>query len=279
MQDLRTWQQILRQTANIETDKEVLQPRTESLVAAPQQAEDEENSSQSVTEAGDCKTTRTNVQPGSTGPPGPSGQTRSVLGAAVAVGERAGAEEAGKSSSKVQGERDSPPGRGFRPDLDESNSDLDITVPMYSINDPEFCTEVMVQTVSLLSPNAIQQVSQTLARTPSTVEHPFPVLTRYFVAKERDFRAICADFLRHRELLKQGEAPIFLHDDHPKLLYIVAMKFRAVKATYRSYRASDMPNDSMNIQLIKQHMTECMRVYYSVYYHNWTCWPHTTIFH
>jgi hypothetical protein len=134
---------------------------------------------------------------------------------------------------------------------------------MYSINDPEFCTEVMVRTVSLLSPNAIQQVSQTLAQTPSTVKHPFPVLTRYFVAKERDFRAICADFLRHRELLKQGEAPIFLHNDHPKLLYIVAMKFRAVKATYRSYQASDMTNDSMNSQLIKQHMTECMRVYYS----------------
>jgi hypothetical protein len=176
------------------------------------------------------------------------------------VGERAGPEEAGKSSSQVQGEGDSPPGRGFGPDLDESNSDLDLSVPMYSINDPEFCTEVMVQTVSLLSPNAIQQVSQTLARTPSTVKHPFPVLTRYLVAKERDFRAICADFLRHRELLKQGEGPIFLHDDHPKLLYIVAMKFRAVKATYRSYRASDIPNDSINIQLIKQHMTECMRV-------------------
>jgi hypothetical protein len=103
---------------------------------------------------------------------------------------------------------------------------------MYSINDTEFCTEMGVKTVSLLSPNAIQQVSQTLAQTPSTVKHPFPVLTRYFVAKERDFRAICADFIRHRELLKQGEAPIFLHEDHPKLLYIVAVKFRAVKSTY-----------------------------------------------
>jgi hypothetical protein len=57
------------------------------------------------------------------------------------VEERAGAKEAGKSSSQVPGEGDSPPGRGFRPDLDESNSDLDISVPMYSINDPEFCTE------------------------------------------------------------------------------------------------------------------------------------------
>jgi hypothetical protein len=134
---------------------------------------------------------------------------------------------------------------------------------MYSINDPEFCTDVMVRTVSLLSPNAIKQVSQTLAQTPSTVKQPFPVLTRYFVAKERDFRAICADFIRHRELLKQGEAPIFLHDDHPKLLYKVAMKFRAVKSTYRSYWASDMQNDGGNIQLIKQQMSECMRIYYN----------------
>jgi hypothetical protein len=84
---------------------------------------------------------------------------------------------------------------------------------MYSINDPEFYTKVWVNTVSLLSPDAIQQVSQTLAQTPSTVKHPFPVLTGYFMAKERDFRAICADLIRHRELLKQGEAPIFLHED------------------------------------------------------------------
>jgi hypothetical protein len=57
------------------------------------------------------------------------------------VGERAGAEESGKSSSQVPGKGDSPPCRGFRPDLDESNSDLDISVPMYSVNDTEFCTE------------------------------------------------------------------------------------------------------------------------------------------
>jgi hypothetical protein len=92
------------QAANIEnqeTDRDVLQPRTESLVAAPQQAEDKENSSQSVTEAGDVKTTKKNVQPGPTGPPGPSGQTRSVLGAAAAVGERSGTEKAGKTSGQV----------------------------------------------------------------------------------------------------------------------------------------------------------------------------------
>jgi hypothetical protein len=107
---------------NQEKNREVLQPRTESLVPAPQQAEDEGNSSQSLTEAGNVKTTKKNVQPGPTGPPGPSGRTRSVSGAAAAVGERAGPAKARKSSSQVQGEGDSPQGRGFRPDLDESNS-------------------------------------------------------------------------------------------------------------------------------------------------------------
>jgi hypothetical protein len=107
------------------------------------------------------------------------------------VGERAGPEKARRSSRQVQGEGDSPQGREFRPDLDESNSDLDINIPMYSINDPEFSTEVMVRTVSLFSPNAIQQVSQTLARTPSTVKQPFPVLGGYFVAKERFQSNLC----------------------------------------------------------------------------------------
>jgi hypothetical protein len=58
---------------NPETDKEVLQPRTESLVAAPQQAEDKDNSIQSVTEAEYGKTTRQNVQPGRS-----NGTTRAV---------------------------------------------------------------------------------------------------------------------------------------------------------------------------------------------------------
>jgi hypothetical protein len=237
-----------------EKQRDVLQPRTDSLVLAPQQAEDEENSSQSVTEVQNVKTTRGHVQPGPTGPPGPSGQTRVLSGAAAAVGEER------RSSRQVQGEGKSSQGRAFRDDMDDSNSDLDTNIPMYSINDAEFCTEVGVKTFSFLSPNAIQQVSQTLAQTPSTVKHPFPVLTRYFVAKEKDFRAICADFIRHRLLLKQGEAPIFLHEDHPKLVYIVAMKFRAAKSTYRSYRASDRHNDEDQIQLIRQQMSECMRI-------------------
>jgi hypothetical protein len=46
------------------------------------------------------------------------------------------------------------------------------------------------------------------------------------------------------------------------------MKFRAAKRTYRKYREDEIPDDDMNVQLIRQHMLdrECMR-----YYHN--CLP------
>jgi hypothetical protein len=128
--DCARFEDLAANIDNIETDREVLQPRTESLVPAPQQAEDEENSSQSVTEAGDVKTTRGNVQPGPTGPPGPSGQIRAVSEAAAAVGEQTGTERERRSSRQVQGDGKSPQGRAFRPDLDKSNSDLDINIPM-----------------------------------------------------------------------------------------------------------------------------------------------------
>jgi hypothetical protein len=227
--DNARFEELVTDMDNQEKQRDVLQPRTDLLVPALQQAEDEENSSQSVTEVRNVKTTRGHVQPGPTGLPGPSRQTRVLSGAAAAVGEER------RSSRQVQGEGKSLQGRAFRHDMDDSNSDLETIIPMYSINDPEFCNDVGVNTFSSLSPNAIQQVSQTLAQTPSTVKHPFPVLTWYFAAKERDFKAICADFIRHRELLKEGEAPIFLHEDHPKLVYIVAMEFRSAKSTYRSY--------------------------------------------
>jgi hypothetical protein len=70
--------------------------------------------------------------------------------------------------------------------MDDSNSDLDIPEHLYSILDPEFCTETMIRPVTLLFPLAIQQVSQRIASEVRTHKHPFPVLPRYFVAKARD---------------------------------------------------------------------------------------------
>jgi hypothetical protein len=37
----------------------------------------------------------------------------------------------------------------------------------------------------------------------------------------RDFKSLNADLIRHRELIRDGEPAVFLHDDHPKILYIV----------------------------------------------------------
>jgi hypothetical protein len=59
----------------------------------------------------------------------------------------------------IQGYKDTvhhPPERntagGMRPDLDASNSDLDIMPTMYLIPDPEFCNKMMIRPVTLLLP-------------------------------------------------------------------------------------------------------------------------------
>jgi hypothetical protein len=168
----------------------------------------------------------------------------------------------------IQGYRDvvdRPPerntARGMRPDLDASNSDLDMMPTMYLIPDPEFCKEKMIRPVTLLLQGAILQVSQLIANAPQNTRHLFPVLTRYFVAKARDFKALNADIIRHRELIRDGEPPVFLHDDHPKM---VQMKFRAAKATYCKYRDEENADKDANIQLIKHHMKECMNQFYKV---------------
>jgi hypothetical protein len=148
---------------NIETDREVLQPRTESLVPAPQQAGDvkttrghvqpgptgpPEPSGQTRGVSGTAasrQTTRGHVQPGPTGPPGPSRQTRVLSGAAAEIGEER------RSSRQVQGEEKSSQERAFRPDMDDSDSDLDVQIPMYSIKDAEFCTDVGVKILIALT--------------------------------------------------------------------------------------------------------------------------------
>jgi hypothetical protein len=113
------------------------------------------------------------------------------------------------------------------------SSDLDIDTQLYAIEDSEFCDTLIISSVSLLTPGAIQKISQVIASAPQQKRHPFLVLTRYFAAKAKDLRFVCADLLRHRELIQAGDPPVFMHDDHPKLMYIILMKYRAAKKTYR----------------------------------------------
>jgi hypothetical protein len=47
-----------------------------------------------------------------------------------------------------------------------------------------------------------------------------------------------------------------LHDDHPELLYVVQVKFKAAKATYRAFKFQVQPKPGdQNMQLIKTLMT------------------------
>jgi hypothetical protein len=109
--------------------------------------------------------------------------------------------------------------------------DLDIDTQLYAIEDPEFCDTLIISSVSLLTPGAIQKISQVIEIAPKQKRHPFPVLTRYFAAKAKDLSLVRADLLRHRELIQAGEPPVFMRDDHPKLMYIIQMKYSAAKKT------------------------------------------------
>jgi hypothetical protein len=147
-------------------------------------------------------------------------------------------------------------------DLDSSNSDLDIIPDMYFIADPEFYREMIIQPTSMLVSGAIQAVSQKLVAPPTNHKHPFPSVSRYFIAKARDLKVIGADLLRHRQLILNGEPPVFLHDDHPKLLNVVQLKFKSAKATYRAFKSQVQPKPGdQNMQLIKTLMTDCINQY------------------
>jgi hypothetical protein len=114
----------------------------------------------------------------------------------------------------------------------------------------------------MLVPGAIQAVSQKLATPPTHHKYPFPTVSRYFIAKARDLKVIGADLLRHRQLILDGEPLFVLHDDHPKLLYVVQLKFKAAKATYRAIKSQVQPKPGdQNMQLIKAYMTDCIHKY------------------
>jgi hypothetical protein len=53
-----------------------------------------------------------------------------LSGAAAEIGKEGG------SLRQLQGEEKSSQERAYRPDMDDSDTDLDVQIPMYSINDP-----------------------------------------------------------------------------------------------------------------------------------------------
>jgi hypothetical protein len=64
-------------------------------------------------------------------------------------------------------------------------------------------------------------------------------------------------------LIQAGEPPVFMHDDYPKLMYIIQMKYRAAKKTYRKYRDEAGSDDEIDINIIKHHMSIVRKSYES----------------
>jgi hypothetical protein len=62
-------------------------------------------------------------------------------------------------------------------------------------------------------------------------------------------------------VIQAGDPSVFMHDDHPKLMYIIQMKYRAAKKTYRKYRDEAGSDDEMDIKIIKKHMSNVRKFY------------------
>jgi hypothetical protein len=87
---------------------------------------------------------------------------------------------------------------------------------------------------------------------------------RYLVIgwEARDLKVIGADLLRHTQLILDKEPPFFLHDNHPQLLYVVQLKFKADKVTYRAFKSQVQPKPGdKNMQHIKTLKTDCINQY------------------
>jgi hypothetical protein len=57
-----------------------------------------------------------------------------------------------------------------------------------------------------------------------------------------------------------------MHDDHQKLMYIIQMKYRAAKKMYRKYRDEAGSDDEMDINIIKQHVSDVENFMIALYH-------------
>jgi hypothetical protein len=115
-----------------------------------------------------------------------------------------------------------------------------------------------------LRPGNIQDVELTLDKEVVDVNVFFPIFTRYFLAKGKSFQMMVADLLRHREVNQNGGAPLILRADVQRLREIAHKRMAFVKATYRSYRAMNTPQDKDNVDIICLHMKTCIKNYHTL---------------
>jgi hypothetical protein len=148
-----------------------------------------------------------------------------------------------RKESDIQTKQKRPhPVQGF--DLDSSSSDIDLVPDMLYIPDPEYNREMLIQARSLLLPGAIQAVSQRLASTINDKTYPFPTISRYFIAKARDLKVIGADLLRHRQLIQQGDPPVFY------MMTILNFCLSFSPSLKQLKPSTDLTNPKLNLNLV-----------------------------
>jgi hypothetical protein len=92
----------------------------------------------------------------------------------------------------------------------------------------------------------------------------FPTFIRYFLAKERSFKMMIEDLLKHREARPNGDPPLVLKEDVPCWRDIANKRMGYLKDTYCLLKDMVSETEEINITLVKLYMKMCIRQYHAL---------------
>jgi hypothetical protein len=92
----------------------------------------------------------------------------------------------------------------------------------------------------------------------------FPTFTRYFLARERAFKMMIEDLLKHREARRNGDPPLVLKDDVPRWRNIANKRMGYLKDTYRLFKDMVLETEKVNITLMRLYMKMCIKQYHAL---------------
>jgi hypothetical protein len=91
-----------------------------------------------------------------------------------------------------------------------------------------------------------------------------PTFTRYFLAKERSFKMMTADLLKHRESRRNGDPPLGLKDDLQCWRNIENKRMGYPKDTYYLFKDMVLETKEVDITLVKSYMKMCIKQYHAL---------------
>jgi hypothetical protein len=104
---------------------------------------------------------------------------------------------------------------------------------------------------SLLRPEIIRAATSTLDKRFEGRMVFFPTFTRYFLAKERSFKMMIEDLLKHRKARRNGDPPLVLKDDVPCWRNIANKRMGYLKDTHCLFKDMVLQTEEVNMTLVK----------------------------